>query len=1217
MELYSGYLFHNRYKLILALGSGASADVWKAEDTKANNLLVGLKIFSQHSEMDSYGLQNFEREFTTVYNIRHSNLLPPTGYDICEGRPYLVMQYCENGSCSSMIGRMEEEDIIKFLHDVAAGLEHLHDNNIIHQDIKPDNILLDDNCNFMVTDFGISVNADNGVYDSNGMSGGTRAYMGPERFEGITNNASDMWSLGATAVEMLLGEPPFGEHGGLLQAEGEALPDLPPLQPEVKDMILRCLEKDPAKRIKANEIRQKIELYWETGSWVKHSRKRLIVMMATAVISVLMCIGIFLWDFNRTKVYYYKDYVERWGIPEGVGRVSLNTMKHRQMTYRFECKQWKVQHLSLVNSAGKIITHTDTEHQNSRFSDVYYFYTEKGKIDYKTIYDQNGRMLFKMDYDENLKTVTFRQNDEFGTEMNLDANTNVLYKSGSSAFDEKSHISRYLLAYDDDGLLVERKYVGLQNVLACDKDNIYGQRYKYDEKGRKVREEFIGSDGGLMSNNDGLAVKVYSYNKNDDWTSVSYLDAEGNGAHDGSNCYQVKLEYDEYGNRIKELYYAFDGSPSIRTDQNVSGFRYTYNKNGFCVLQTCLGLDEEPVYCNAGYVSVLDSCNEYGFTVHRTFLDENNQSILYNRDGDCYSMVAFVPNETGLPLDISYFDENGNRMESANGVFRYRSTFDKMGNMIRQQVFDKDDNPTAVDGFYHERVMEYDEFSHIIREYYLDDKGNVVTSDGTIADYRMEYNRQGAMTKISFRDIKGNLVAGTNLFAGYTIEYDEIGNQKIIQYFNADEKPCMIGDGYSKVEYVYNLQNNFLEEVKNYDVNGGLVFDIHYKYDSKGNIIESYTLVDGKLKQGTVVEKREYDVNNRETTRWSCDLDGKKINYPQSSYSQIKFEYDLRGNCIVFSYWSVDGKPAIDGQKTHKRICEYDAMNRIVCERNLAADGKPLIGTDVNPEGRVKYDQWGNMIEISAYDGYGQPRLTSDGFFIRKSEYDRRGNIVHEEFVGTNGELLCSKSNGYAKADYLYDIHGNKLEGKYFDESKCIRIETWKYNKRNRFIEQRVCDGDGNLSDKFYGVARLTVEYDETGIVPQTQRYYNQSGTLLGSQTWNERTGEWNDIKMTGQTSVNMSSSSWQDAIRRDIHNCPIKLADGIYVQNMRYTNSSVTVIIKLNEVSKYDAGDFLNNLKTNGESLKNEFRKAWKVPNNVLLKLVFIDKAERDLYTL
>ena len=1217
MELYKGLLFHHRYLLVAALGSGASAEVWKAKDTRANNLTVALKIFSQHAEMDSYGLQNFEREFTTVYNMKHSHLLPPTGYDICDGRPYLIMQYCENGSASTMAGRMEEDDLIKFLHDVAAGLEYLHDHNIIHQDIKPDNILLDDNCNFMVTDFGISVSSEKGVYDSTGMSGGTRAYMGPERFNGITNNASDMWSLGATAVELYTGNPPYGDHGGLLQIEGEPLPELPNLQPEVKGLIMGCLLSDPTKRLKANEIRQKIELYWETGSWVRRSQKQTIAIVATGIASVLMCLGIYLWDYNRTKVYYYKDYSEYWGIPKGIGRLSAGDVKHKELSYRLEYRQRKLRHLSLVNSVGKVVGHTDTEHMNSRFSDVYYFYTDAGKIDYKTMYDPYGRMLFKMDYDENLKTATFRLNDEYGTEMNLDANTNMLYKNGSSAFDEKSHISRYLLVYDTDGLLIERRYVGLQNVPACDKDHIYGQRYVYDKSGRKIEEAFIGADGNITSNSDGLAVKIYTYDNRDDWSSVSYLNAERNGSHDGNNCSLVRLEYDKYGNRIRESYYTLDGSPAIRTDLNVSGFSYSYDKNGFRVRQSCLGVDGTPAYCNAGFVTQQDVHNENGFTVRRVFLDENDNPVIYNKDGDCYSSVEMTPNECGLPLEMSYFDETGAPMEAGNGVARFCCTFDGFGNLTSQKFFDKTNNPIAVDGFYHERVLEYDEYSHLTREYYRDAKGARTTCDGTIAEYRLEYNRQGAVTRLSLLDVSEKLVVGPNLYAGYTVAYDEMGNQKVIQYVDAADKPCMIDEGYSKVEYVYDAKTNFLVRIKDFDTNGRLVFDIHRKFDTRGNLIEAYTLVDGRLKSGTVVEKKAYDANNRETTEWYCDLSGRKVRHPNNTYAQVKYEYDERGNCSVTTYWGTDGAPAVDDQKSHKRMREYDAMNRIVSERNYGTDGKPLSGANVNPEGRVKYDQWGNMAEISCYDGYGKPRLTSDGFFMRKSEYDKRGNVIHEEFVGIDGNLVCSRSSEYAKADYTYDSHGNRLEGKYYDTSKCIRIETWKYNDKNRFVEQRVCDGSGKLSDKFYGISRLTVEYDASGVIPKMRKYYSQTGALIGTQSWNEKKGEWNEARVTGQA-ANMNASNWQEIVRSDARKCPQKLDSGIYAQSISYTGSSVTVTIKLSEVSKYDAGDLdENTVREGGKTLKAQFRQAWGLPDHVTLTVVIVDKANRTMCTL
>lgn len=1219
-NLLKGKLFHNRYILVKPLGQGASAEVWMAKDTRANSLLVALKIFSQCSEMDSYGLQNFEREFTTVYNMKHSCLLPPTGYDICDGLPYLVMQYCENGSCRGMVGRMEEEDIIKFLHDVSAGLEYLHDHNIIHQDIKPDNILVDNNCNYLVTDFGISVNSDGGIFNTNGMSGGTRAYMGPERFGGNTVNTSDMWALGATAVELLMGNPPYGEHGGLLQAEGEPLPQLPKLQPEVKNMILGCLAQDPTKRINANEIRQKIELYWETGAWTKHSSKKVIAIVATGIVSVLMCLGIFLWDYNRTKIYYYKDYVEFWGIPHGIGRLSAKCVQHRESSYKFEYTKHKLRRLSLINSYGKTIGHTDTEHMNNRYSDVQYFYTDEGKINYTIISDQSGRVLFKLDYDDNLKTATFRLNDEYGTEMNLYANTNDLYKNGNSVTDEKSRISRYLLSYDDDGLLTERRYVGLQNVPAGDKDNIFGSRFKYDKKGRKIEEAYIGADGNITSNRDGMAIREYTYDDQDNWSSVVYMNVERKGSHDGNNCSLVKLDYDEYGNRISELYYNLDGEPSIRTDQNVAGFCYEIDDHGNRVAQICIGIDGNLAYSNAGFVKIVDKHDENGFIIERSFLDENDALTLYTRDGECYSIIKIVESETGLPLEYSYYDENKMPIEQVDGGFRWVNVFDSVGNHLSQKIFDANDQPLLVNGFYHERRFEYDEFNNLIKESYFDAVGDLATCDGDIATYKIEYNRQGAVVKLSFLGKDNKLVLGSDLFAGYTVEYDELGNQKALQYINAEGMPAMSSYGYSKVEYSYDSETNFLIGIKECNTVGAIVRDIHYKYDSRGNTIEFYTLVDGKLKKGTYVEHSDYDVNNRLSAQWMSDLGGKKINRPGKSYSEIRHEYDNMGNCILTTNWKADGTAGIDEQKSHKRIREFDAMNRVVAEFNYGIDGRPLTGADVNPEGRVKYDQWGNMAEISCYDGYGNPRLSSDGFFTLKYEYDRRGNILVQEYIGVDGKPVCSKSNEYSKVVNTYNRHGNILESKFYDTKKCIRVEKWSYNEKNRMIEQRICDENGKLSDQYYGVSRLTIEYDNVGTTPQKKRYYNQSGSLLGYQTWNPSKGEWNDMKMVGNLSTpyNYTNANWQASVKNDAKACPHKLEDGIYVQSISYTNSSIALVLKMTEVSKYDLGDIdEQSLRQAAVEMKKQFKQIWGVPGNVSMSIVIQDKADKTICTL
>jgi serine/threonine protein kinase len=1221
MSLQKGQLFHNRYLLVSALGQGASAEVWKANDTRANNLTVALKIFSQHSEMDSYGLQNFQREFTTVYNMKQSNLLPPTGYDICDGRPYLIMQYCENGSCSGMVGRMEESDIIKLLHDVSAGLEYLHDHNIIHQDIKPDNILLDDNCNYLVTDFGISVNSDNGIFNSNGMSGGTRAYMGPERFEGVTNNASDMWSLGATAVELLTGNPPYGEHGGLLQAEGEKLPDLPKLQPEVSEMIMGCLAKDPSKRLKANEIRQKIELYWETGSWEVRSSKKLIAMIATVVACVLMCIGIFVWDYNRTKVYYYKDYVEYNAVPHGIYRLSSKEVAHRSSSYKFEYSQHKLRRMSLVNSAGKIVSHRDTEHMVSRYSDIGYFYTDDGKIDYATIYDTNGRLLFKLDYDDNLKTATLRQNDEYGTELNLKANTNQLIKT-SGLFDEKSRISRYLLTYDDQGRIIERRYAGLQNVPACDKDNVYGIRYKYDDRGHVIEESYVGADGAITSNQDGLAIKVFGYDEQDDWISIQYLNSERSGSHDGNNCSLVKIACDEYGNRIEETYYTLEGEPSIRTDMHVHGFRYEYDDRGNRIVQTCIGTNGDVAYCTYGFVSVHSLYNEDGFNIQDDYYDENGEHIPYSESGSSYCSVKLTLNDFGQWTELCFYDEAGQPIEQGAGYSRATSVYDSLGNTLEVRFFDKDNNPVLSDGFYHIKRSEYDEFCNLTKESYYDENDEPTTCDGCVSAYKLEYNRQGAITKCTFLDKEGKLVLAGNQVAGYTREYDELGNLKSTVYFDDSMKPTMSTDGYSKLEYVYDSKTNFVIEERYYNNNGKLIKATYYKHDDRGNQIENYTLVDNKLEPGSAVVHSEYDANNRLVAQWTTDLSGKKVNQPKVAYSMVKNEYDNKGNCVQTTYWKVDGTPAVDVQSAHKRVREYDEMNRIVAELNYGTDGKPISGKDANPEGHVKYDQWGNMSEISCYDGYGAPRLSADGYFMVKMEYDLRGNLLSQAYFGIDGKPVCSKNNEYAKVEHSYDKHGNKVESKFYDVSKCTRIETWSFNSKNQLTEQRVCDANGKLSDKYYGISWLTIEYDSTGVTPKVQKFYNQDKKLIASQTWNVKTQDWNSLSMSGNYSSapsNMSSGrSWQASVRSDAQQCPIKLSDGVYFQSITYSNTSVTVTIKISTISKYDLGDVdEQQWRELGQSVKPSLRDAWALPSGVSLYVVITDKADRKVCTL
>lgn len=279
----SDQLFDGRYKILRALSTdGGTADVWLATDTttidthieleddevttcqeEGSGMLVAIKVYRPKNALDIEGEQRFREEYKIVYECRHENLLQPTSFSIYKDSPYLVLPYCQHGSSERLIGqRLATAEIWKFILDVASGLNRLHTNEppIIHQDIKPANVLIDNSRNFSITDFGISARRDGShgyYYDDE--NNGTLAYMAPERFEdGAAPIAeSDIWAFGATLCEILTGQVPFGAEGGRNQvAQHMPMPKMNGVPADVVRLIHACLAIDPKKRPTAAEIRR-------------------------------------------------------------------------------------------------------------------------------------------------------------------------------------------------------------------------------------------------------------------------------------------------------------------------------------------------------------------------------------------------------------------------------------------------------------------------------------------------------------------------------------------------------------------------------------------------------------------------------------------------------------------------------------------------------------------------------------------------------------------------------------------------------------------------------------------------------------------------------------------------------------------------------------------------------------------------------------------------
>ena len=262
MLLQPNTTFDNHYTLIRQLGRGGFSEVWLAHDSYMD-LDVAIKIYAPGQGMDPNSIDEFRREITGVFQLNHPNLLCPKHLGIWEKMPYLIMAYCPAGSCVKHVGNMTEEEIWHLIRDVAAGLAYLHEKDIVHQDIKPDNILIDTEGNYLITDFGISTRARSTLRKSvmsTTNSAGTLAYMGPERFsiQPAPTKASDIWSLGAMLYELLEGVTPFPpDFGGSMLNAGAAIPAInAQVSENLKQTIYKMLSKETWDRPTATTLIQ-------------------------------------------------------------------------------------------------------------------------------------------------------------------------------------------------------------------------------------------------------------------------------------------------------------------------------------------------------------------------------------------------------------------------------------------------------------------------------------------------------------------------------------------------------------------------------------------------------------------------------------------------------------------------------------------------------------------------------------------------------------------------------------------------------------------------------------------------------------------------------------------------------------------------------------------------------------------------------------------------
>jgi eukaryotic-like serine/threonine-protein kinase len=253
----TGTLIDNRYRVETRIGSGGMADVYLAEDTLLGRR-VALKLLHHRFAEDQEFVERFKREAQSAAGLSHPNVVAVFDRGEWDGTYYIAMEYLSGRTLKQVIrehGALDPNDAIDIVMQILLAVRFAHRRGIIHRDIKPHNVILDEEGRAKVTDFGI---ARAGASDMTltGSIMGTAQYLSPEQAQGHAVSApSDLYAVGVVLYELLTGSVPFEGDSpvtiALKQVSEEPAPPSvrnPAVGPALDAVVMRALAKDPAQR---------------------------------------------------------------------------------------------------------------------------------------------------------------------------------------------------------------------------------------------------------------------------------------------------------------------------------------------------------------------------------------------------------------------------------------------------------------------------------------------------------------------------------------------------------------------------------------------------------------------------------------------------------------------------------------------------------------------------------------------------------------------------------------------------------------------------------------------------------------------------------------------------------------------------------------------------------------------------------------------------------
>ncbi len=337
----------SHYRIVEKIGAGGMGEVYRARDEHLGRD-VALKVLPTGTLADEHARKRFRKEAQALSKLSHPNIATVFDFDTQDGTDFLVMELVEGVTLSGRLasGSLPEKEITRLGMQLAEALEEAHERRVVHRDLKPGNVMVTAKGQVKVLDFGLAKlvqpvtgTATTESFTETQAAAGTLPYMAPEQLRGEQVDArTDIHALGAVLYEMATGQRAFSEtHGArLIDAILHGTPPTPRainprVSSELENIILKCLDKDPAKRCQSvRELKDELNLLKGEIAPAVASAQRIIqtvrrphVALAAGLVLVVLSLSS-IWLFKHAgKIRWAKEYA----IPQIIQLVDNNRYK--------------------------------------------------------------------------------------------------------------------------------------------------------------------------------------------------------------------------------------------------------------------------------------------------------------------------------------------------------------------------------------------------------------------------------------------------------------------------------------------------------------------------------------------------------------------------------------------------------------------------------------------------------------------------------------------------------------------------------------------------------------------------------------------------------------------------------------------------------------------------------------------------------------------------